>query len=312
MNLQSSYNCVLSSVYNYLMFVHNEQFPFEYLYLTEDFFEFRHYNGCLTAQHPEKVSLRFLDQAGFRMVFPAIPDLEQEIFDFVDAHINDNGPLPMGINLRYSILDPTNFDQDYWNFQMIIKPENTRMYRMFDAFHGKFYEMDKAHLLRAIRTSFNYRLEGKFTPFMVLERISTEPISRAIQIAIPQLVYSAVEGYSLEKQNMEVDKFIETLKERYLYHNVSSLYNEIYRVMGSQIIIANSRKCFLKTLQSVGYYRPGKMAEWITEWEKLNMSVAGTISRRRTEEYRSLKNKFCEVLDAEFELLAYVREIGNI
>jgi hypothetical protein len=311
MNLQSSYNCVLSGVYNYLMLVHNEQFPFEYIYLTEDFFGFIHYDGCLVAQHPEKVSLSFLNQAGFEMVFPAIPaGSGQEVFDFVDTHLLDKGPLPMAINLRYSVLDPTNFDQDYWNFQMIVKSENRYGYKMFDMFHGKYYEMDKEHLQKAIRTSFNYRLEGEFTPFMILKRINAEPVSSVIQTSIPELVRSAIKAYNLEKQKEEVDKFLEELKERYLNHKATSLYNKIYRVMGYQVIIANSRKQFLKTLQSAGCYQKGKLDEWISEWEKLNQSVAGTIGRRSIDEYRSLRDKFYKVLNAEFELLSEVIEKG--
>lgn len=305
MKLQSTYNCVLASVYNYLTQVYPISFQLEMMLLDPEYLSVKHGYKKMISAHPKDMAQRFLTEIGGRMVFPDASNMEGALL-FADRHLQEKGILPVAINLRYSVLDPAPFDNDVWNFQLLVERMDRHHYAMFDMFHGTSYTVHVEHLQRMIDTPFNYRHEGQFTPFMTIELAQLAHTQQVLREghALERLL-AALEAYSSEQNRHEGSEFIKVIRSSYLDTPSISLYDEIYRVMGFQIIIAKSREQFLHSAASIGIPLTKQDRELVTRWETFNHLVAMTISRKNGLEYDRLLQMYEELI--AYETLAVER-----
>ncbi|MFD2671162.1 hypothetical protein [Marinicrinis sediminis] len=314
MKLQSSYNCVLASVYNSLTHVHDLRFPFEYLYLSPQFFKLDHLPQVpfLLTEHPEQVVQHFLKRVGIEMRFPDIGS-PAEAITYADQVLSHQSVLPMTINLRYSVLDPAPYDHDHWNLQLLVKMLDEDRYQAYDMFHDEYYEVSKEHVQQAIDTPFNRRFSDAFTPFLtfsVVNRWETE--SRLAAMSEASCLGEALDAYSLAANIQAGLNFIDCIRDQYLETDKQDLHDEIYKIIGFQKILIKTREQLAEFAERNGFAIHSSLHQLAKSWDTFSYGIAMAISRRKASEYDQLEQDFRKLIDQEYEQVqAWRAELGQ-
>ncbi|MBK9991858.1 MAG: hypothetical protein IPP19_14265 [Verrucomicrobia bacterium] len=275
------------------------------------FFALYDFDGRMTAEHPELVAQRFLNRIGAEFDFRGVGTL-QAALDYLDDHLATQGVLPLSINLRYSVLDPTRFDNDCWNFQLVVKRLPDGSYRMFDMYHGSYYEASRARIQSMIDTPFNYRHEGRFTPFMQIAIKDAERTREALaQFDVQTATREAIDNYPFVENQAHGLRALNTLRERFLTPDEPpGLFDDIYRVMGFLMVIIKGRTQFVDHLREIGW-EPGRDLEELgNRWNTFAHSVAMTMGRRSSAEYDRLVASYEELITWEHAALS-ASLVGN-
>ncbi|WP_028545848.1 hypothetical protein [Paenibacillus taiwanensis] len=288
MKLVSTYNCILASVYNYITQAYPLSFQLETLLFNPDFLKLQHLYTKLLLSHPYDVSKRFVTEIGGTIEFPNVRDVAGAVA-YADTHLQHTGVLPIAINLKYSVLDPAPFDNDFWNFQMVVERSDEQHFIMFDMFHGTKYTVNMHHFSNMIDTPFNYRNEGEFTPFMIIHIPDVEHTRHLLlQTNITDRLLGALQAYSPAHNLAEGCAFIEYIRNAFLKEEVTDLHDEVYRIMGFQIIISKSREQLLNSAAAIGIPITEEDRELVKWWETFRLQLAMTINRREAEGYEHL------------------------
>jgi|GEM_PF-1863289 len=308
--LKPAFNCVLASVYNALADVHGLRFPLEAVFMAPNYFELGHFDGKLVGLHPEGAALQFLARIGAELAFPDMDGRDGAVA-FAKRYVRERGVLPAAINLRYSVLDPTNFDNDYWNFQLVVDWTEDR-FVMYDQYHGEFYKVEDRYLGQMIDTSFNYRHAGSFTPFLVIPVADPQAAQAALnRDSLHALALAAVAAYEPERSRQVGRAFVERMQELYLEPAPGvNLHDEIYKIMGHQILIAKSRQQFASWAEQAKLDPPALEAlqALVARWDLVNMMVPMTVGRRSAAEYARLLEEYDKLISLETSVLRQVGE----
>lgn len=297
----SGYNCVLTAAYNYLRLVCGFDFDFALLGMPRGFFNLSAFEAGLTNGKPCDIVTPFLNRIGVKMIFPDMGSIAAAL-QYADRTLAGGGVLPAAINLRYSVLDPTRFDSDYWNFQLLVGCRGVTHYHMFDMFHGKYYDIDRAYLQKMINTRFNYRHDGKFTPFMQMEMDNDAQSRQAVaQLDIRNHLLTVMNSYDLAANLATADALLHQFKRRYLDPTqADDMYTEIYRIIGSQIVISKGRRQFADCLH-LCFDSPSKeMGRLGPRWEQFTGIIPLILGRKDAGEYERLSKKLIDLFHFEY------------
>ncbi|MCD1259609.1 hypothetical protein B5M42_012280 [Paenibacillus athensensis] len=306
--LKPAFNCVLASVYNTLADVHGLRFAPEAVFMAPNYFELGHFDGKLVGLHPEGAARQFLTRIGTDMAFPAMDGREGAVA-FAKRFVREQGVLPAAINLRYSVLDPTNFDNDYWNFQLIVDWAEDR-FVMYDQYHGELYKVEDSYLGQMIDTAFNYRQQGRFTPFLVIPVADPQEAQAALdRDHLPALALAAIRAYDPQISLRVGRAFAARMQELYLEPAPGmNLHDEIYKIMGHQILITKSRQQFAEWAGQAGLKPDALEAlqSLVARWDLVNMMVPMTVGRRSAAEYERLLEEYEKLISLEATVLEQV------
>lgn len=303
MELTSAYNCVYASIYNYLKYAQGFDFDFFALGALPGFFDINAVNGRLVSQRPEENVCQFLDGLNAHLVFDDIKSTHN-IKNYLHKRLIQDRVVPAAINLRFSVLDPTRFDNDYWNFQIICKALDNDEYEMFDPFHGKYYSVTAQHLCNMVDTDFNYRFGGQFTPFpsVAFDNIDKAREKTKVFDTISQ-IESVLLSYNREKNLAGVRNSFQQLRDRYLNGSDQyNMHNEIYQLMGFLILVVKSREFFAEHCSSL-IDKDSEISSLANTWQSLMKIFPVSIGRRDRQTYNNLEQRMLEIIDKETDII---------
>jgi len=308
----SGYNCVLLAVYNNLRNVYKLDFDFCLLGLPKNYFQLYVYSSGLTNGLPHETAQQFLQKIDANMCFPDTGSLDGAI-EFVNSQLNNHKAVAAAINLRYSVLDPTDFDSDAWNFQLITGIEKDGSYSMFDMFHGKHYQVDEAYLKTMIDTGFNYRHNGQFTPFLQIALPGAKQSQQVLDTITPYTHLSEVLlTYNLTQMLSIVEPFIERLKAKGQSElKKGELYNEIYRLMGSQMILIKGRAQLISSLIQHSFNLPADMQILSDRWTQFSHLIPMTLGRNDSAEYERLQKMLIALFHFEYTAIQQTIQLNE-
>jgi hypothetical protein len=310
--LVSSYNCVLATIYNYMVDIYGYKFPIESMYITPLILEFGRIDGFLSIYSPEHVVRDFLGSINAELKFPDMKSVDEAI-SFADKHLQQKGVVPVNINLRYDILDPLPFDNDYWHFHLIVERVSTYQFRMFDQFENEYYLVTEEHLKKAIDTDFNYRPASGFTPFMFVNvpksrQVSTFEKLGALQVGWHELA-SVIEHYPFRHN---IEQGLMSISDLTRYQTEKPSAEVMYRILNYILIIAKSREayiqCLEKTLDISGYQRQQAqdMHSVHQRWMEFRNMLGMALTRGRPDGFIGLEHQYKALIEYEFDTFSRV------
>jgi len=301
MPLKGGFNCVIATMCNYLETVHGIPADVGTVSFNRSYFKVIHADGCLMTVSPEEVSLEFLRDVGADFVYPSFAGLP-DAWAYIDWHLANRGVLPVSINLRYDILDPLPFDNDYWHFHLIVAREPGG-FRMFDQFENEYYFMPEQQLGLAIDTPFNYRFDGKFTPFLLTDCMeAAADVRRKVQgkrRGGAELAAFAAD-YPLEDNLQAGVSFIRGL-HRYTAGRPSE--TDMYRLMNYHHVIIKCRDMFQTALEQAGWTDVQPVRQLREQWETYRHLLGMALARRTAEEFDRLETAYTQLITNENALL---------
>lgn len=310
----SAYNCVLATIYNYLADVYGYKFAVESMYIQPPILELSQIDGFLATSSPEAVVRNFLESIGAELRFPDMKSPDQAI-EFADEHLRRKGAVPVSINLRYDILEPLPFDNDYWHFHLIVARVSSREFRMFDQFENEYYLVAEEHLKKAIDTPFNYRLAPGFTPFMLVHvpmerQASTARKLAARRVGWPELA-AVIEHYPLQNN---IRQGLEAIGQMNRYGTVKPDAEAKYRSMNYSLIIAKSREAYIRALEKA--LDSSGCPVWVAQdihhvyrrWMEYRNALGMALTRGRAEGFMGLEHEYRALIEYEHETLKRVLE----
>ncbi|PWW06549.1 hypothetical protein DFQ01_103453 [Paenibacillus cellulosilyticus] len=326
--LFSTYNCVLASVYNYLEGVHKLTPSLEAICFEPSLFALHSVEGIAAIAHPLHIAERYMARIGADIAFPAFDDID-EALAYADEHLALRGGLSFSINLRYDVLEPLSFDNDLWHFHWMVASPRTRTgpdlvrsivpepirgtgdYLMFDQYENEYYRMDEVQLRHAIDTSFNYREDGRFKPFMEIH-LPDPTRTKALMEADTDMrgrLAAAVERYPLA---LNQDVWNACLKELDRYAMEKPDQGAIYRYMNFAQIMIRCREVVWQYLdrEGLGDFEP--LQQWRNGWTQYRSVLGITLSRRTADEFRRLVDNYEGMIELEhYALAAIVEELSR-
>lgn len=300
-DVRAAYNCVIAAVYNYMRCVHRLPATLDSFCLHPHFFRLYAFDGFLSPSPPNEIACDYLRRIGGEMTFPPVRDLDDAI-RFIDVHLERSGVLPVNINLRYDILDPLPFDNDFWHFHLIIGRKDPNTLQMYDQFEDVFYEVQVDHLRKAIDTPFNYRMGKGFTPFMTITFADME-YSRSMLVTPgreERAIEEMVDGYPLADNTAIGRSFIRGL-QRYLGRKPNE--DDMYRLINFHQIILLSRRTVLDVLSMKGIIPLEAANQVYRQWEQYKNALGMALVRSSKEEYDRLEEQFQHAIDTEHAVL---------
>lgn len=309
MRYAGGYNCVLAGVYNELTINSGLSFRFEEMVIVPELFKLCCWSHWLTSPPPAEIAASFLGRLGGELAFPDMESMDQALAAAKDATASGK-VIVTAINLKYSHFDPTPFDQDFWNFQLIggfRSFAGEERIEMFDMYHGRLYEIDEARLRSMIGTDFNYRSAGRFTPFMAVRLKDREQAQRLLSLHDERkALLDMIDGYSLDEQIAEGKRWIRRLRAWFAEVPEDRFHEEVYKLMGHLMLIYKSRVQFMEYTRGIGLVHDGDI--FLDEvWEAFVHSVPRRLYRRSFEGYASTETVLCELLMREAALLKQIR-----
>lgn len=310
--LVSAYNCVLAAIYNYLADVYKFKFPVESMYITPRILELSRKDGILSITLPEYVIKNFLDSIEAEIRFPDMKSVNEAIA-FADEHLQKKGVVPVNINLRYDILEPLSFDNDYWHFHLIVERASSHQFRMFDQFENEYYLVEEEHLKKAMDTEFNYRFSPGFTPFMLIhvpaERVElTAQKLKSRQIGWHE-ISSVIEHYPLQ-HNIEQGLMLTSYFAR--FHKEKPSAETKYHVLNYSLIIAKSREAYIRCMEKTfgTSMRHNQMAEDLYSvyqyWMEFRNTLGMALTRCGIESFDGLDEKYKALIEYEYDTFSRV------
>ncbi len=303
-NLHTSYNCVLASVYNILVNNAGLTFPFACLCVSPQFFKLEAVANepLLVSEHPEQTMLHFLRRIGAEAVYPNIGSVD-DAPAFAEAYLAKHAVLPFFINLRYSVLDPAPYDNDYWNVQLLVgRDEAHGHWLAYDTFHGESYTLEQEQFRMMIDTPFNYRMDSGFSPFLTIELGDLEGCRRELnRMTEASSIIDALTRYPLEANLEAGQSFVTQLRTMYMKDDGRNLHDEIYKIIGFQRILIKQREQIGAFAETLGYTHAHRFRELAQAWDTFSYGIAMAISRHEREGFDKLAVEFEALIRREFE-----------
>ncbi|PWW06550.1 hypothetical protein DFQ01_103454 [Paenibacillus cellulosilyticus] len=307
MKLTGAYNCVLASIYNALRINCRLEFPIQTMVVVPQLFRLYNWNHWLSSPPPMEIAEPFLARIGADLGFPETKGLDDAIQQ-ARERLRQGEVIPASINLRYSYFDPTPFDNDFWNYQLITGVTKEDRFLMFDMYHAEAYEVDEARLRSMMDTSFNYRNAGAFTPFMELIVRSDEHAHAVLQGMNDQVgMLAAVTAYDADA-NLEAGQlWLDRLQAHLAKVESDQFHAEVYRLMGHLMLILKSRTQFIQAAATMGLY--GDADDAFDEgWNTFVHAVPMNLFRRSHEAYSDMLTAYRELIGRERDGLNRIKE----
>ncbi|GMK37004.1 hypothetical protein PCCS19_00570 [Paenibacillus sp. CCS19] len=323
--LFSTYNCVLASVYNYLQGIHKLTPSLEAICYEPSLFALHSIDGIAAIAHPLHIAEQYLARIGAEIVFPSFDGVD-EALAYADTHLALKGGLSFSINLRYDVLEPLPFDNDLWHFHWMAASPNTPdgpdlvrstsvpdairgtgRYLMFDQYENEYYRMDEERLRQAIDTPFNYRMNGRFTPFMEIHL--TDPAYTMARMEadtdMRSRLASAVAKYPFELNQGIWHACLNGLR-RYVTDKPDQ--GDVYRYMNFAQIIMRCREVVWHYLvrEGLGTFEP--LRQWRDGWTQYRTVLGITLNRRTADEISRLIDNYEGLIELEQRALTAIVE----
>lgn len=302
MELKYAYNCVSAAIYNLLKVNYNLQFSFEFMSMSPKFFELFVDEGRLSCGSPIQLCSEFLSQFNAKLYYPDMIDVYGAI-DFARKYLERRGVLPVSINLKYDAVYPKTFDDDHWHFHLIVRTEDDGRYTLFNLFNGEYYTIGEAHLAKLIDTSFNYRYEKQFTPFMLLllEDYKEAEAFLTSEDKQGEMLSKIWRSYPLEAN---LDEGRDYLNELAAFIS-SAVRNPhfVHQVLDFQQIITRSRELLLDSLQFTEGGEGDAFRKIVQAWDDFRNKLAMALMRRDADELARLHQIYENIVQFEYNTL---------
>lgn len=306
MKLTGAYNCVLASIYNALRINGRLDFSIQTMVVVPQLFRLHNWNHWLSSPPPMDIAEPFLERIGTELQFLDTGGLDAAI-EYARERLRQGEVLPASINLRYSHFDPTPFDNDFWNFQLLTGVTEEGGFLMFDMYHAEPYEVNEARLRSMIDTGFNYRHEGSFTPFMELVvRCHEHAQSILREMDDRSGMLAAVTDYHADANLAAGQLWLERLQAHFAKVESDQFHAEVYRLMGHLMLILKSRTQFIQTATAMGLH--GDEDDAFDEgWNTFVHAVPMNLFRRSEEAYGDMLTVYRELIGREREGLTRIK-----
>lgn len=238
---KSAFSCTTAAVYHHLKHVHKLDIELESVNSFKQFMALSCVNSFLVPPEPQVLIDDFLKKIDARLAFDDMVNVDQAM-DFACSHLQHHGPLSANVNLRYDVLEPLSFDNDYWHFQLIIGSNTDNSFNMYDQFEDAYFIYENDRLRKAIDTQYNYRFENRFTPFLSIDiddKKKTQELINQNADLTSELVYYCIDNYPLDQQIESAKCFVDRIMQERIKQASSEL---TYRSLNTLSIIAKSRK----------------------------------------------------------------------
>ncbi|MBK9991857.1 MAG: hypothetical protein IPP19_14260 [Verrucomicrobia bacterium] len=295
--LRSAYNCVFAAMYNHLVQDHRLSLRIESLYITKSLLQLWQFDGLLCPFLPEEMVRSFMRGTGLRMTFPDVGNVESALA-FARDHLARRRVLSVAVNLRYDVLEPLTFDNDFWHLQLMVEPLVDGGFRMYDQFEDKFFVYTEDRMRLAIDTGFNRRISGQFTPFMVIEVDDLEGTAAKLAEAgeTNAQVQAALRDYPL-KHNL--DHAVQSVRHLRRYATERPSAEVMYRVMNYHLIIQKSREALIDALVVRGLAPPEFTATLVERWSQVRALLGVILMRRDLGEFDRLEDVYRQLIELE-------------
>lgn len=298
---KSAFNCVTAAVYNYITAVHQLRFPIENMYPMRHMLNLYSHKDYIVPHPPDDMLRQFLDRVGAYLDFPVLSDIDRAIL-FADEHLRQKGPLSVNVNLRYDILEPLPFDNDSWHYQLIAGRNDDGSFAMYDQFEDAIFIYPEERLRSAIDTDFNYRRDGQFTPFMLVQfhgNADRHDLLNQNDNLMSDLV-AGIAHYPLS-ENIDAGATCIAKIKRFVEQKPDAEF--LYRIMNAHLIIIKVRQTIIDYLIANGCNAPSALPSVLKRWFRYKDVLALTLIRRSRKEFERLIKLYEDVIRFECKVL---------